>query len=142
MAYITHQEWAEKAACIGIPTDMFFLELEEGATDEEKADYRDTVKSVKKICAGCPVKAECLDAALENDERAGIWGGKTPQQRIRMRRIANRAASIAEVSSQIDMHGTERSYQAHLRLGSRPCPECRRAHARHIADVRARKKVG
>jgi Transcription factor WhiB len=27
-------------------------------------------------CRGCPVAAECLAAAIANDERWGVWGGK------------------------------------------------------------------
>jgi hypothetical protein len=29
----------------------------------------------------CPVKAECLEWALEHDARHGMWGGKTPRER-------------------------------------------------------------
>jgi hypothetical protein len=27
------------------------------------------------ICAGCPVRAECLELAHANGERFGVWGG-------------------------------------------------------------------
>ena len=39
-----------------------------------------------KLCADCPVTAECLQLALDNGEVHGIWGGKTERQRRRMRR--------------------------------------------------------
>lgn len=29
----------------------------------------------KAICAGCPVKAECLEYALDGRELYGVWGG-------------------------------------------------------------------
>ncbi|WP_407672362.1 WhiB family transcriptional regulator [Parafrankia discariae] len=32
-------------------------------------------REAKRICSGCEVRAECLEYALENDERFGIWGG-------------------------------------------------------------------
>lgn len=35
----------------------------------------------KAICMECPVRAECLEWAKDNDEREGIWGGLTPQER-------------------------------------------------------------
>jgi WhiB family redox-sensing transcriptional regulator len=32
------------------------------------------------------VRAECLDFALENDERFGIWGGLSERERRKFRR--------------------------------------------------------
>jgi WhiB family redox-sensing transcriptional regulator len=29
----------------------------------------------KAICGTCPVRARCLELALDRDERFGIWGG-------------------------------------------------------------------
>jgi WhiB family transcriptional regulator, redox-sensing transcriptional regulator len=37
------------------------------------------------VCLGCPVRQECLDHALEHDERFGIWGGMTETERRRMK---------------------------------------------------------
>ena len=39
-----------------------------------------------RICTSCEVKAECLDYALDNDERFGIWGGLSERERRRLRR--------------------------------------------------------
>ena len=45
------------------------------------------------LCRECPVRQECLRAALEYEQghsvsfRFGIWGGKTPEQRARIRRL-------------------------------------------------------
>ena len=55
----------------------------------------------KRICAGCPVRPDCLQAALDeesqaNDQRIyGIRGGLTPEERTRLRKLAaeNRAAA-------------------------------------------------
>lgn len=46
----------------------------------DPADYRSIAKA-KTICGGCPVKDVCLDAAIQRDERFGIWGGLTPAER-------------------------------------------------------------
>jgi len=35
----------------------------------------------KRICRGCPVRAECLSHALEHGENDGIWGATSPRQR-------------------------------------------------------------
>ncbi len=34
-----------------------------------------STREAKKVCTGCEVRAECLEYALEHDERFGIWGG-------------------------------------------------------------------
>ena len=47
----------------------------------------------KRICAGCPVTAECLAYALEHDERFGIWGGKSAKERQEMRKLARQGES-------------------------------------------------
>lgn len=40
----------------------------------------------KKLCAKCPVMDQCREEALANDERYGIWGGLTPNDRARILR--------------------------------------------------------
>ena len=42
------------------------------------------------ICEGCPVRAECLEYALEHGEDQGIWGGVSERQRRTMRRKVDR----------------------------------------------------
>lgn len=35
----------------------------------------------KRLCGGCPVKAECFRYAVESGQKYGIWGGTSPQER-------------------------------------------------------------
>lgn len=35
------------------------------------------------LCAVCPIRQQCLDYAIEQGEREGIWGGLTLTERIR-----------------------------------------------------------
>lgn len=43
------------------------------------------ITAAKELCAGCPVREECLAMAVRSDEGDGIWGGTTPLERRRMR---------------------------------------------------------
>ena len=40
----------------------------------------------RQLCAGCPVRSECLQTALADDSLQGFWGGTTPAERKQMRR--------------------------------------------------------
>lgn len=66
--------WQERANCQGVDPELFFPER--GASTKE----------AKAICAGCEVKAECLDFALRMGEKFGIWGEKSERERRRIRR--------------------------------------------------------
>ncbi|MEO6158661.1 MAG: WhiB family transcriptional regulator, partial [Ilumatobacteraceae bacterium] len=37
--------------------------------------------TAKKACRACPVQGACLEYALDNDERYGIWGGLDEEER-------------------------------------------------------------
>lgn len=78
--------WRDSGICAQTDPEEFFPA--KGASD--------TVKSAKAVCAECPVKAECLEAALENREQYGIWGGLSVTERQRLladRQRAERKAS-------------------------------------------------
>ena len=51
----------------------------------------DKATLAKRICRQCDVQERCLEYALANNERFGIWGGMSETERKRMRR-ANRVA--------------------------------------------------
>jgi WhiB family transcriptional regulator, redox-sensing transcriptional regulator len=44
------------------------------------------VERARKICADCPVKAPCLDYALEHRIDHGVWGGTSERERRRILR--------------------------------------------------------
>ena len=68
--------WQERALCAQTDPEAFFPE-KGGSTRE-----------AKRVCASCEVRAECLDYALGNDERFGIWGGLSERERRKLRRRA------------------------------------------------------
>lgn len=50
--------------CHHYPSDLWFAELPE------------QVEAAKALCAGCPIRAQCLAGALERSEPWGVWGGQ------------------------------------------------------------------
>ena len=63
------RDWHLGAACRGLDPDLFFP-----ATSSEEA-------RAKIICAGCPVRSDCLDFAMRARERYGVWGGTSEEER-------------------------------------------------------------
>ena len=53
------------------------------------------VEVARKICADCPVKEPCLEYALANGEKFGIWGGRSERERRKLRRLRLRALAVA-----------------------------------------------
>lgn len=74
-------DWHEMANCRGLDPEMFFPERGE-STGEAKA-----------VCCECPVQGECLDHALVNTEKFGIWGGLSERQRRTVRHARREEAS-------------------------------------------------
>jgi WhiB family redox-sensing transcriptional regulator len=70
--------WTVSAACAQADPEVFFPVAGRFGSDE-------AVKAAKGVCAGCPVRRECLEYALGNGEAHGIWGGATPAEREKMR---------------------------------------------------------
>lgn len=69
--------WYDLAACRGLMHLYYPERTGQGAIDAGKA---------KKICAGCPVREECLTYALEVPECHGIRGGMAEKERAALRR--------------------------------------------------------
>ena len=44
------------------------------------------------MCRGCEVRHDCLEFALQNGEKFGIWGGLSERERRRIRRQRAQAA--------------------------------------------------
>ncbi|MFI6055474.1 WhiB family transcriptional regulator [Streptomyces violascens] len=69
---VPRPNWQDAALCSGADPDLFFPEP--GATDE-------ALQEAKAICSRCPVRQDCLEAALRAGERTGICGGLTAGER-------------------------------------------------------------
>lgn len=68
--------WQERALCSQTDPEAFFPE-KGGSTRE-----------AKRICSRCEVRPDCLQYALNQDERYGIWGGLSERERRRLKRRA------------------------------------------------------
>lgn len=71
---VTESDWVDAAACATSTVEFF---PEGGAA----SDY----KAAKAICGICPSIEACLDYAIANDIDHGMWGGRTPTERRRIR---------------------------------------------------------
>ena len=69
-----------EGACINADPEIFF------------PDRGDSADEAKAICNVCPVINECLEYAIDNREKFGVWGGKRTSERkvIIRRRYPNR----------------------------------------------------
>jgi WhiB family redox-sensing transcriptional regulator len=67
------ESWRQDALCAETDPEAFFPE-KGGSTRE-----------AKRVCVGCPVRMQCLEYALDNDERFGIWGGLSERERRRVK---------------------------------------------------------
>ena len=66
--------WRDTGLCAQTDPEAFFPE-KGGST-----------KTAKQVCMACNVRTECLEYAIANQERFGIWGGLSERER---RRIAH-----------------------------------------------------
>ena len=76
-----HLSWWAQAACGGVDATLFFPEADD-----------DPALDAKAVCADCPARVACLDHALRNGEKAGVWGGTTERDRRRIVRQRRQTA--------------------------------------------------
>jgi WhiB family redox-sensing transcriptional regulator len=76
-------DWRAAGACLAADPDLFFPVAVGTAAGKETS-------RALTFCHGCPVKRQCLEFAMRTGEANGIWGGTTPEERIRVLRGRNR----------------------------------------------------
>jgi WhiB family redox-sensing transcriptional regulator len=80
---MNYREFAElldetgETPCMAYP-DAFFIDQEDGA--------KPLYTIARELCRSCPIRLQCLEYALENDENLGFWGGMSPRERKGARR--------------------------------------------------------
>ncbi|MGH9149818.1 MAG: WhiB family transcriptional regulator [Acidimicrobiales bacterium] len=79
--------WQLRANCLGVDPDLFFPDR--GASTRE----------AKAVCRACVVRGDCLEYAIENGEKFGIWGGLSERERRRIRRARNTGRRLGGAAS-------------------------------------------
>lgn len=69
--------WHDHAACSGESGVLFYPP----ARPERRAARLRRESRARAVCAGCPVRGDCLQHAIDHVERYGIWGGLTDRER-------------------------------------------------------------
>lgn len=80
-AFVKRPDWFDQATCRALGPGVFFT----GDPSNENRGETAAMVEAKRFCFACPVRAECLAYGLE--ERHGIWGGRTPSERRRIRKV-------------------------------------------------------
>jgi len=62
--------WMLRGACVGVAREVMFEEQ--------------SIDDAKRLCALCPVRAECLAYAVEHEIEYGVWGLTTWEERTRI----------------------------------------------------------
>lgn len=73
-------EWRMLGACRGLDAGIFYPDSEEEA------------QIATQVCEECGVRTACLEFALAQREKAGVWGGATERERRRILRQRRRTA--------------------------------------------------
>lgn len=130
--------WQLRGRCNEVGTEMFFPE--KGMSSNSK-----TIRSLLRVCAECPVKDECLEAALAfegdapRDMRHGIWGGTTPGQRHRMVKGPRKPRRVRQDNlCPKGLHEmTSENVYVHPSSGYRECHSCKLDRRRAYEQRRA-----
>ena len=67
-------EWRLEGACVGVGPSVFF-----------PASGQRPIEALR-LCSVCPVRVDCLEYALANNQHWGVWGGLTERQRFALKR--------------------------------------------------------
>jgi WhiB family redox-sensing transcriptional regulator len=67
------ERWLEFAVCVQVDAEIFF------------PGKGQSPAAAKKVCRGCDVREQCLQWALDHDER-GVWGALTEAERKALKR--------------------------------------------------------
>ena len=85
--------WMGDAACRGLHLVLFYGQEGERGSWSERRELH-----AKAVCWNCPVRAACLEWAIERGEQ-GVWGGTNEEERAKERRRRQRRAAEARAAA-------------------------------------------
>ena len=91
------EQWKSMAACGSAEPDLFFP-ISAAASNQLQ------VTKAKVLCAGCLVRRECLDFAIQTRQMHGIWGGMTEEERYPVVRAHQQQAATSAAADIVDAH--------------------------------------
>ena len=116
--------WRAEANCKGLPVDWFF------------PDKPVTMPpAAAELCGACPVRLDCLVDATFHDEPFGIWGGATPAQRDRLRKITRTNYRHA-----FSMNAVREVCEEELAAGLPEARSVGRPRIQNVIDMRSRRR--
>jgi WhiB family redox-sensing transcriptional regulator len=75
----------ENAKCSSFDVNLFY---EKDFDDLDSKIINGNYQEAKKICMSCEHIVECAEWGI-NNETHGMWGGLTPRERQKLRKISN-----------------------------------------------------
>lgn len=93
MTGVVSGSWWREAACVDLDPEMFF----------PAPSQRSRIRRAVAVCCSCPVVDECLRSALRMEtkrsaeNRHGVWGGLTPEQRYKLARRGGAGSEVLAV---------------------------------------------
>ena len=121
--------WVEHAACAGSDPELFY---------PERTTPRRAVAAIRRVCAGCPVRQQCLDDAIGRGDRYGIWGGLTYHERLAYARTGATPAPPPTDGTRLCRNAASHGPAS---PGYSQCYECRDASAKRDRARRARNRA-
>lgn len=74
------EEWMRQGLCTDFDPDLWFPD-----PDDHPSRRQARTAQAQKICSHCPVRAACLRWAFETGDEWAVLGGRTANQRTRVR---------------------------------------------------------
>jgi WhiB family redox-sensing transcriptional regulator len=119
------EDWQQQARCRSEKKNQASFFFPDDHNDDQ------AWKAAKKFCLGCPVREKCLQHAIDNNERFGVWGGLTFAERKNYIVLGEYKPARTTVEP---AHGTMQMARKERRNGILMCKKCRLVYNANVAE--------